>query len=324
MPWTTPVPLPQPDFQLTYRDGILSLGSCFAAHMSRYLEARWWRVTASPFGIVYHPAALAHSLRVLHSPKGYTASDLFEHAGRWHSFDHHSDWSHPDRDVALRRMNARLAEAHEAAREARVLLLTLGTAWGYWHREQRRWVANCHKVPQRAFEKKMTSVEWATAQLADALRALRTLNPALRVVVTVSPVRHLRDGLIENQRSKATLVLVAQQLVESLEGVTYFPAYEIVLDELRDYRFYAADMVHLNEVGLDYVWEQFAATFIAEEAHPLMAQLEKLRRAMAHRPFVPDSAEHRQFRAAMHRKAAALQAQHSYLDLGEALAFFEG
>jgi len=316
----TPVPLPQTAQRFSYATPFLCMGSCFAEHIGDRLASRRFDCLTNPFGILYNPSSLARAIQRIHEGAGSQPEDLVHRDGLWHSWDHHGRFSHPEREEAVRRINRTLQTAHAQLKRAPWLLLSFGTAWVYRLKDTGRIVANNHKFPASAFEKDRLSV----SQTVDALsEAVRLLPSGSRIWITVSPVRHLRDGLVDNQHSKATLLLAAHELCRQFDRVQYFPAYELVLDELRDYRFFEADMVHPNALAVDYVWEQFIRVCLAPEARSLMQALEHILKAARHRPLHPDTEAHRQFCQTQLQQVKELQKSHPFLKIDDLRETFE-
>jgi hypothetical protein len=280
-----------PPFLLSHRDPVLLVGSCFANHLGAYLQQRQFQVLQNPYGISYNPISIARA--ALAEP--LTEDRFFEREGIWRHWDLHSEWAHPERTGAL----ARAAEAQDKARlflqKTNVLLLTLGTAEVFELLTDGSVVANCHKAPAQHFRRKRLDVHACTAVLTQAIETLRRSRPALKVVLTVSPVRHLRMGAVEQQRSKAVLLLACEAVTQALPDTFYFPAYELLMDDLRDYRFYADDMVHPSEKAVAYICGRFADLFFDEQTRDLNRRIDKIRQALAHKPFYPDTTPHRAF-----------------------------
>ena len=307
---------------LSYAGGILCLGSCFAEHMALYLRERGYTVSSSPFGISYNPASLAQSLKFLSSAQVIEAQDLFEQDGLWHSWQHHGHLSAPEPEQALMGMNRALMEARAALSKTQVLILTLGTAWVYELAETGQIVNNCHRVPASKFKRRRLSLAEIIQTLTQGLEALRQVNPAIRVILTVSPVRHLKDGLEANQRSKALLLLATEQLCETLPETYYFPAYEILMDDLRDYRFYAADFCHPAPLALDYVWALFEQTWLDPAEAEMRRAILKLGQEFKHRPLHAQGPAYQNFLAQRERKLLALKARYPQADWEN--GFFNG
>ena len=312
----TPVALPPHLPRLDHRQQLLLMGSCFAQHVGERLRDGGLRCEVNPYGVLYNPLSLSTALREMMTGKTYTEADLYAHGGLWHSPMHHGDFSSAEAGETLRRINSRLAGARQALEGLDVLLLTWGSAWVYEDVQTGRVVGNCHKRPESCFRRRRLSVEEIVADQAVLLQRLLAQRPALQVVLTVSPVRHLRDGLHGNQLSKSTLLLAAEALQAAWPGqVHYFPAYEIVVDELRDYRFYADDMTHPSPLAVDYVWERFVEAFFAPATRQVADDCAALHRMLAHRPLHPEGEEYRRFLGQILLKLDQLTEKYPYLDL---------
>jgi lysophospholipase L1-like esterase len=249
----------------------------------------------NPLGILFHPKAIETLITHAINEKEYTEADVFLLNERYHSFDAHSKLSDASPEELLNKLNQAVEQTNQQINHSTHIIITLGTAWVYRFIETDQIVANCHKVPQKKFLKELLSVE-AIAESLDAMVTLiREINPKANFIFTVSPVRHLKDGFVENQRSKAHLIAAIHQLVEPRNRVFYFPSYEIMMDELRDYRFYAEDMIHPNTTAIQYIWERFVESWISESALPIMKQVDSIQKRKLHKPFNPDSEKHQQF-----------------------------
>ncbi|MFV0378924.1 MAG: GSCFA domain-containing protein [Mangrovibacterium sp.] len=287
----TEVELTGSKWQLDYSDKVLFIGSCFTENIGEIMQGLKFQTCINPFGIVYNPLSVSASLRRLMAAKNYTEDDLFKQDGYWGSFDFHGRYSASNRADALSGMNRQVAEGHQFLSEAGYLVITLGTAWVFEHRQTRQIVANCHKFQASAFTRYRLSSNRIIDDFKELLSTLWKFNPNLKVLFSVSPIRHLKDGANGNQLSKSGLLLAVDQLVSEFgtERCDYFPAYEIVMDELRDYRFYAADLVHLSPVAVEHIWSKFRQHYISSEALNLMSDIEKISKAMQHRPLRRDS-----------------------------------
>ena len=304
MIFRTVTEIPDDGLKVGYGDGILMLGSCFTDSVGERLKQRLMEVCINPFGTLYNPASIAQAVERLVENRSFTADDLFEYKGMWHSFAHHSRFSSSDRGKALQMINAGYTEAVEALHKAKVLIATFGTA--YVFKRGGAVVANCHKLPACEFERVMLGVDETVGIWSKTVELLAKFNPVMKIVFTVSPIRHLADGLHGNQLSKATLLLAVDALVKKYGQCSYFPSYEIMTDELRDYRFYAADMTHPSEVAVDYVMERFAdAYFTADTCRKAEACLKPYRMAN-HRPLTDNAAEISRFRESMRAYACKL------------------
>lgn len=310
-------------FALAHTDRLLLIGSCFTEHIGDRLVAGKLQTLINPNGIVYNPVSIAQLLQALRQENTAASGMLFNHNGLWHSWEHHGRFSNPDRNVAFQNIETAHREAAKFLKNANCLVLTLGTAEVFTLRETGQVVANNHKAPADWFEQRRLTVAETVAALENALVPLHVDKPDRNVVLTVSPVRHLRNGLVENQRSKAVLVLACAELCERFDFVHYFPAYELLLDDLRDYRFFDTDMVHPTEVAVDYIWDYFAETYFSTETQQLLVQIAKIRAAASHRPFHPDAPEHQTFARQQLSNIEKLTRQHQELDFSGEVAWFQ-
>lgn len=311
--------------KISHHDRLLLVGSCFTEHIGQRLSERKFNTCLNPFGIVYNPVSMVRCIERLDTDNQcFMENDLFENAGLWHSFEHHGHFSKPDCTATLNGINTALNEASIFLKNTTRLLLTLGTADVFLLKETGAIVANNHKMPAAMFGQKRLSVGEVTDALAGILHKLLSRMPELQVVLSVSPVRHLRNGLVENQRSKAVLLLACDNLSRQFPQVQYFPAYELLLDDLRDYRFYADDMIHPSDLAVDYIWEYFSAMFFAEETRKLNLDIERILAAARHRPFNPDTPQHEAFKAAQRSAIAQLKQQWPGLDFGVEEGVFGG
>ena len=271
----------------------------------------------NPCGIIYNPLSVANVLRLLVEGKRFEKNDLREVGGKWVSLFHHGAFSSADPDECLHRINDRLTKATGELRTLDLLVITWGTAWVYKYIPENIIVSNCHKIPSREFERSRLSVEDIVREYLVLIERLREINPGLRILFTVSPIRHWKDGAHGNQLSKATLLLAIDRLREEIQHVYYFPAYEIVLDELRDYRFYAEDMLHVSGFTVDYIWERFLYSFISPEVFGLMNQIGRINKGVAHRPFEPQSEEYQRLVKKMLAEIAMISRSYPMIDFSE-------
>lgn len=315
------------DRRIGYDTPGLSLGSCFAENISARMRALKFPVASNPFGVLFNPASIATAIEILDAGRTFDRSALAECSGVWSSFHFHGGFSSADPDEALGKMNEAVQQGSAALRDCDYLVITFGTAWIYELSENMggcaagEVVANCHKFPATAFRRRRLSVDEIVTRYETLLQGPLA---GKHIILTVSPVRHIKDGLAGNSASKATLVLAAQQLAERHHNIDYFPSFEIVNDDLRDYRFYAADMLHPSDVAVDYIWEVFSANAVSPEALQAAGEIGKLVAAAQHRPLNPDTAQYREFVRAMREKAARLQEKYPQIDLTAELEFFAG
>ena len=317
MQFTTPTDIQPLSRRIGHDARLLVMGSCFAEHMGTRLQQMKWRAVVNPFGVLYNPLSIAEALGRLIDAHRYGEDELMEFPdGGWNTWLHHSRYSYPDRRETLDAINNCMEAAAEMLAQADWLVLTLGTAWVYRLKEDGRVVGNCHKVPEREFVRQRLSVDEIVETFVALLDRLWSVNPGARVLLTVSPVRHLKDGLHGNQLSKATLLLAVDELCRRMpERCVYFPAYEVLMDELRDYRFYAEDMAHPSKQAVDYVWERFVEHCTDEAAHAFMSEWSKVCRALEHRPFKPDSEQYRAFVRQNMLNIAELKEKYPYLEV---------
>ncbi len=292
----TIVRLEKPAFQIGYDTKMMLLGSCFVENIGSKLTSFRFKTEINPCGIAYNPLSVANGLELLLSKKVFIERDLLQNDGKWVSLNHHGRFSDVSLEVSLHKINTQLEKAVEYLKHTDVLIITWGTAWVYRYLGTNQVVANCHKFPASSFERFRLEVEEIKQVYTDLLRRLWEMHPKMKVLFTVSPIRHWKDGAHANQLSKSTLLLAIDHLVHQFEQVSYFPSYEIVMDELRDYRFYAEDMLHISQQGVDYIWEKFRNLYFENETINLMNRVEKLHKLLQHRSLSPDNESLRQLK----------------------------
>ncbi|WP_318347277.1 GSCFA domain-containing protein [Aquipluma nitroreducens] len=297
MRFFTEIQIPEFPDQMDYSKSMMFLGSCFSENIGQKLIDLKFDVDMNPFGILYNPESIANSLRILLEKRVFTEDDLFQDQGLWNSFYHHSRFSDVDRDSALEKINKRISSSNEFLKRADFLVITFGTAWVYELRKTGQIVSNCHKIPAAEFKRFRLGVFEVTNVYRELLEQIWKFNPDLKVIFTVSPIRHWKDGAIENQLSKATLLLAIDNLIKGFgdKSCSYFPSYEIVMDELRDYRFYADDMLHISPVAVDYIFERFSKAAITGASRDISKSMLKINKAMSHRPVNPNTTEFKKF-----------------------------
>lgn len=314
---------PKPFTQrISLQDKLFLAGSCFTEQIGAKLAAHKFQTIENPNGILFNPVSITKSLIGYMEAKQYTADDLFYQQELWGSWDHHTRFSALTAEACLQKINEAQHAAHAFLQQSNWLLLTLGSAFVY-ELGNKRIVANCHKVPTDKFAKRLLGIEEVITTLDGLIYRLRQFNPGTRIIFTVSPVRHLRDGFVENNRSKATLINAVHHLADKYDNIFYFPAYELVIDDLRDYRFYAEDMVHPNYAATNYVWEKFVPACVDEASQLLMKEINLLNAAKNHRPFNPESEAHKKFMATNLERVHRLAAAYPYLDFAAEQAYFQ-
>lgn len=308
----TKIPLKSSDNPIDYHSKLVLLGSCFVENMGKKLDYFKFQQMQNPFGILFHPLAIENLVQRAIQEESYQKGDIFEQDGIWRCFEAHSYLRSEDSLELLQLLNQRLTETKIGLEASSHIIITLGTAWVYEHRDSNKIVANCHKVPQKQFTKKLLSVTEIESSLNNLVGMIRKMNSLAQIIFTISPVRHVKDGFMENQRSKAHLFAALHQIIKG-HSVSYFPSYEIMMDELRDYRFYGKDMVHPNELAVDYIWQKFKSVWIAKDAYPIMDEVEAVQKGLMHRPFNPDSEAHQKFKTSLRTKITYLQERHSFM-----------
>lgn len=320
--YQTEVQLPCFEARVGYQHPFMMMGSCFATNIGERLVRLKLPVMVNPFGVIYNPLSVASSIKRLVEGKELCEDDLFLQGGIWNSYAHHSSFSAVDRDECLAKINQSLASGGIMLRESSHLIITLGTSWAYRLKASGEVVANCHKTKAAEFDRFFVDSNKAVEALREAIEAARSINPSLKIIFTVSPIRHIKDGLVENQRSKASLMLACHTLCNELDGVAYFPSYEIMMDELRDYRFYADDMVHPSGLAVDIIFKKFVHSAVSSLSVEAMTEVDKIVRAVEHIPFNAEGEEYKKFCASMAAKAEKLQVKYSFLDLSGEIDYF--
>lgn len=300
--------------KIDYKSKILAVGSCFAGNIGLKLKNAFFDTEINPFGVIYNPVSVLNSLNDLIADKKFIAGDLFEYKSLWHSFSHSSLFSDSNAESCLEQINNRLGYASEFLKNAGFLLITFGTAWVFEEKLSGKVVSNCHKLPSDHFNRRQLSVGEIVQSYTSLIEQLHGLNPELKIVFTVSPIRHWKDGAHENTISKSILLLAVDVIQKQFEDVFYFPAFEIQMDDLRDYRFYADDMLHPSESAVRYIWDIFAQSFMNDETLKLKMQMEQLSADLAHRPLHPMSGEYKLFLHHLEKRRENIIRQYPFLD----------
>lgn len=314
MNFTTTIPISKSSNPIDYDSRIISLGSCFAQNIGEKFSYFKFQNTVNPFGIIFNPVSIENLISRVVNNQEFTENDIFFHNDLWHCFEVHSELSHSDKTIFLDRLNQILSDFHLQIFKSTHFQITYGTSWVYRNKSSNSIVANCHKVPQSQFEKEILSVATIEKSIQNTIDLIQKVNPNCYFIFTVSPVRHIKDGFVENQRSKAHLISALHNFVTlSLSKCNYFPSYEIMMDELRDYRFYADDMLHPSQSAIDYIWIKFFENYVSESEFGLMNQVCEIQRALKHRPFNPNSESHQKFLANLEAKIEQLQQKLPFL-----------
>ena len=304
----TQIPLKkQSNNLIDYNSKLLLIGSCFSENIGDKLSYYKFQTTINPFGILFHPKAIENFITNVVDKKNFTEKDLFFHNERWHSFNTHSVLSNNNKDVLLNNLNDRILKTNQQLKETTHVVITLGTSWVYKHIKTNKIVANCHKIPQKEFSKEILSINDISKSLENITSSLKSISKGIAVIFTVSPIRHIKDGFIENMRSKSHLISAIHQSIEKTSTNTYyFPSYEIMMDELRDYRFYKEDMLHPNPTGINYIWGKFSHTWLSDEAQNNLQKVSEIQKGLSHTPFNPTSEAHQKFLKKLAQKKETL------------------
>ena len=317
------------NLQIGYQDKMMLIGSCFTENIGAKMQKHLFSVKENPHGILFNPVSVVNAISDYINCKQYSEADLFELNELYNSWHHHTRFSDLTADAALDKINSSIQSAHLFLKDANQLVITLGSAWLYCLTENSPSqkglvVANNHKAPSNWFEKRLMQPQELTELLQSMVYELQSFNPSLEIIFTVSPVRHLREGLVENNRSKAILIHSVHEAIANTKGTYYFPSYEYVIDDLRDYRFYAEDLVHPNYAATQYVWEKWVECFYSEHTQQIMKQVAELQLAIQHKPFNKASKAHQQFLQTCLQKSESLARLYPFLQLQETIAFFNG
>jgi len=331
MQFQLPIQIKSPEKQINYRDKILLIGSCFTEHIGNSLSELKFSTLQNPNGILFDPRSVCNSLISYIENKQYKKEDLFYLNEIWNSWEHHSRFSNINADDALKNINESQQQAYIFLKEADWLIITLGSSFSYrltneailGGLQNNNGVANCHRAPSQWFNKHLLTIDETVSLLDTTYQRLKQFNPKLKIIFTISPVRHIRDGVIENNRSKARLIEAVHHMINKFPWLYYFPAYELVIDVLRDYRFYDIDMVHPNYPATEFVMEKFKEGFIDEQSQQLMEEIKKIVIARKHKAFQPETNAHKAFLKTHLEKAKELESKFSFLDLSEEINYFK-
>ena len=306
MNFSTPIPLRKSKFLIDYNSKIISLGSCFAENIGEKLNYFKFQNTTNPFGIIFNPISIEKLVERAVMKNYFTEKDLFYHNERWHCFEIHSDLSNNSQPEFLKKLNKLLEEFILQIQSSTIFIITYGTSWIYRNLNDNKVVANCHKMPQNQFTKELLSVENILKSIQNTIFLIQSVNSNAQFIFTISPVRHIKDGFFENNVSKAHLFSAIFESVKN-ENVSYFPSYEILMDELRDYRFYKNDMLHPSETAIAYIWDKFKNSFINPTVFSTINDVEVIQKGLEHKAFNPDSESHQQFLSQLQNKINLLQ-----------------
>jgi hypothetical protein len=313
MNFTTKISIPKFNQPIDYSSKILTLGSCFAENMGAKFDYYKFQNKTNPFGIIFNPISIENIINRAVNKIEFTENDVFFHNNIWNCFEVHSFLGQNDKERFLQNLNNILQSTRNQITESTHIIVTYGTSWIYRNKSSSQVVANCHKVHQNQFDKEILSVEVIKKSIENTINLIQKVNPDCKFIFTISPVRHIKDGFIENQRSKAHLITALHYSNFQLPTHIYFPSYEIMMDELRDYRFYTKDMLHPNQLAIDYIWERFVDCIIDINCFSTIQEVETIQKGLAHRPFNSYSESHQQFLVSLNKKIMHLQKQLPYI-----------
>ena len=299
--------------QIDYNSKLVLLGSCFSENIGNKLKYYKFQPCLNPFGILFQPKAIESLITNAINEKKYTDKDIFFYNERWHCFDAHSSLSSSDKNTLLKNLNSANKATNNELKKASHIIITLGSSWFYREISSNKIVANCHKVPQKKFLKEILTVNEIIEILEAIIALVKTINSKAQIIFTVSPVRHLKDGFIENQQSKSHLIAGVQNTVNPRMQTHYFPSYEIMMDELRDYRFYAEDMIHPNKTAINYIWQKFSEAWFSNEALKISEDVEKSQKGLANKTFNINANQHQQFLKNIEEKIVQIQQKFPFI-----------
>ena len=298
---------------INYDSKLFLLGSCFAENIAEKLSYYKFQNQVNPLGVLFHPLAVLDLLQRAQDSTNFSEKDIFFSNGCWQSYSAHSRLNSISKIKILEQLNFAVHSTKEQIEGASHVVLTFGTAWVYTHIQSQRIVANCHKQPQKEFDKSILSIDHLNQTFESIISILKLFNPEVTIIFTISPVRHLKDGFVENNHSKSQLFSALHPIVNNNENTHYFPSFELVMDELRDYRFYKEDMIHLNQLAIDYIWEKFQSSWIGLDSELTMNEVNRLQKGLDHKPFNPSSKAHIAFLSNLAKEIDALECKHPFM-----------
>ena len=320
-PFRTEIKKQKTEISISHKDNIMLIGSCFVENIGKKLTEYKFSTDVNPFGILFNPISIAQCLNSLTDSFLFEENDLHFYNNEWVSFFHHGKFSHPDKEKCMETINKKLIESRFFLKKTDFLVLTLGSTVVYNYNG--KIVANCHKIPQKEFQKQTLTNQDIVFALMSSIDKIRTINKDICLIFTVSPVRYIKESMMENALSKAQLLVAIHELINSLPNSYYFPAFEIMLDDLRDYRFYAEDMIHPSLIAIDYIWNNFSHTFFTEQTLNLNSKIKDINSALNHRMKYPHSDQSRRFKEIQIKKIEQLHTLFPYLSFDKELACFK-
>jgi len=323
MKFRTEIDLDKSEIEIEHNNRILTLGSCFAENISEYFKSNRFTLLANPFGVLYNPVSIFNSLKLSIEKKEFCESDLIFYQSEWHSFYHHSNFSNHNLSEILTNINIGISTTHDFLKSADIIIITFGTSYVFNYLANNTIVSNCHKVEPDKFKHYRLSYDETLSAIKNSVELVEKFNPKAKFILTVSPVRHWKNGAHNNQLSKANLLFAIDEVVSTKDSYTYFPSYEILMDDLRDYRFYNSDLLHPNKIAIDYIWNKFSNSFCSNECLQTIKEISKIVDGRNHRVRNIQSDEHQKFVNSMIKKIEEIQSKYQHLSLAEDLDYFQ-
>lgn len=318
MKFRTEIEIPASDNKIMYNNKLFFIGSCFSDSIGQKFKDYFFQTKINPFGVLYNPLSIYSNITNLLDNKRYQKEDLFFHNSIWNSFDYHGSFSDKNYEKMLKKINKNQEKAFSFLQQTDYLFITFGTAWIFELKSSHKIVANCHKVPQKEFNRRILTVDEIISKYNELIEKLKLLNPKIKIIFTVSPIRHLKDGAHGNQISKSTLILAIEKIIKNQENTEYFPSYEIILDELRDYRFFGDDLVHLSDFAVDYIWEKLCETFFSDKTKTELNLAIKLHKSLRHKVLTENKEELDKFIQSLYKIMEKLTKENSEIKIKKA------
>lgn len=316
MDFRTQIPIPKSSFPINYQSEVFLLGSCFAENMGDKFGYYKFQNVQNPFGIIFNPVSIEKLISRSIQKEYFTEADIFFHNEQWHCYDVHSKLSNTSKDTLLNTLNQLIDLTNKQLTSTSHIVITYGTSWVYKLNASSQLVTNCHKVPQKEFTKQLLSISEISEAVNSTVQHIYDANPKATIIFTVSPVRHIKDGFVENTLSKAHLISAIHQFLShrAQSRCLYFPSYELLMDELRDYRFYEGDMLHPNTTAIDYIWEKFSHVWIGSEAYKTMSEIDCIQKGLLHKPFNPQTQAHKSFLQDLEARKQRIKTQFPHIE----------
>jgi hypothetical protein len=322
MKFRTEIQIEKSPYLIEHYNSIATIGSCFAENIAQYLAKFRFKILNNPFGILYNPVSIYNALSLIQSEKKFTKDDLIQHDDLWHSWYHHSNFSHPNIDQCLLGINEQLNKARTFFNNCNFLIVTYGTAYVFELIESGIIVSNCHKIPSNRFKRFRMTVQDIENNISKFIKLAKALNPSIKIIFSVSPIRHLKDGMVENQLSKSSLLMALHHTIMQNDSCFYFPAYEIMIDDLRDYRFYESNLTHPSQMAIEYIWNKFSDTWLSEDCKSTIKDIDRLNKARLHKPLFTGSRKEQVFLKNQLKAINELKKKYPYIDFSEDRNYF--